>query len=483
MSERPAGGGVRAVRTRTGLALVTAGALLVAACGGGGADEGGGNGGGDGGGAADLPECPLDALEAATEPVEITLWHTMNRANEEALVELTDTFNASQPDVTVNLVNNTGGDDQHEKYLANVGTGGDLPDLIQSQEYYLQQMVDTQTVLPMQSCIDAEEVDTDDFVPRTLAYYNIQDVQWALPFAVSNPILLYNRTAFEQAGLDPDSPPATLEDLRSAAQALVDAGYENGLGLKLDPWHLEQFLALQGEVFVDNGNGREERATEVAFVTDTAVETFAYLKALVDDGLAVTSPARGESSFNNLLAVGTGDVGMTIDSSGTLGTIIDLLASGQYADVEPDVGPMPGREGDGGVLVGGTGLYISATDPAKQAAAWQFASFLTSPESQSTWAAATGFIPVRESATELPELAQRWTEIPGFKVAYDQIADGVENEATAGPAIGDYRSVRTALEEAESQMYLEGLSPEDAIAQAAEQANEAMESYNSRVGG
>lgn len=470
------------MRTRTGLALVTAGALLVAACGGGGGDDdGGGDGGGGGGG--DLPDCPLDALDEATEPVEITFWHTMTRANEEALVALTDAFNGSQPDVTVNLVSNTGGDDQHEKYLANVGTGGDLPDLIQSQEFYLQQMVDTQTVLPMQSCIDAEDVDTDDFVPRTLAYYNIQDVQWALPFAVSEPILLYNRTAFEKAGLDPDSPPETLDDLRSAAQALVDAGYKNGLSLKLDPWHLEQFLALQGEVFVNNGNGREERATEVAFETDAGVETFAYLKALVDDGLAVTSPASGESSFDNLLAVGTGDVGMTLDSSGTLGTIIDVLASGQYADTEPDVGPMPGREDDGGVLVGGTGLYISADDPAKQAAAWQFASFLTSPESQATWAAATGFIPVRESATELPELTQRWTEIPGFKVAYDQIAGGVENEATAGPAIGDYRSVRTALEEAENKMFLEGLSPEDAIAQAAEQANGAMESYNSRVGG
>ena len=469
------------MRTRTGLALVTAGALLVAACGGGGDDDAGGDDGGGGGG--DLPECPLDALEEATEPVEITFWHTMTRANEEALVALTDAFNSSQTDVKVDLVNNSSGDDQHEKYLAAIGSGGDLPDLIQSQEFYLQQMVDTQTVLPMQSCIDAEDVDTDDFVPRTLAYYNIQDVQWALPFAVSEPILLFNRTAFEKAGLDPDSPPETLDDLRSAAQALVDAGYKNGLSLKLDPWHLEQFLALQGEVFVNNGNGREDRATAVAFETDAAVETFAYLKDLVDDGLAVTSPASGESSFNNLLAVGTGDVGMTIDSSGTLGTIIDVLASGQYADTEPDVGPMPGREDDGGVLVGGTGLYISASDPSKQAAAWQFASFLTSAESQATWAAATGFIPVRESATELPELTQRWTEIPGFKVAYDQIAGGVENEATAGPAIGDYRSVRTALEEAESQMFLEGLSPEDAIAQAAEQANEAMESYNSRVGG
>lgn len=466
---------------RRTLAWTTVVALVATttACGGGGDDSGNGGGGsGDGG---DLPECPLDALEAATELVEITFWHTMTRANEEALISLTDEFNASQDEVVVSLVNNNASDDQHEKYLSAISTEGELPDLIQSQEYYLQQMVDTQTVLPMQSCIDAEDTATDDFVPRTLAYYNVQDVQWALPFAVSEPILLYNRTAFERAGLDPDAPPATFDDLRAAAQALKDAGFEYGLGLKLDAWHLEQFLALQGEVFVNNGNGRSDRATEVAFDTDAAVETFAFLKGLVDDGLAVTNPASGEGNLDNLLGVGTGRVGMTIDSSGTLGTILDVLESGQYADVAPDVGPVPGREDDGGVLVGGSGLYISSTDPARQAAAWRFSEFLTTPESQSKWAAATGFVPVRESATELPEITQRWAEVPGFKVAYDQIAEGEENDATAGPAIGDYRGIRSVLEEAEGRMYLENLSPEDAIAQAAEEANEVLESYNSRI--
>jgi sn-glycerol 3-phosphate transport system substrate-binding protein len=304
-----------------------------------------------------------------------------------------------------------------------------------------------------------------------------------LPFAVSEPILLFDRTAFERAGLDPDAPPTTFDDLRAAAQALVDAGHEYGLGLKLDAWHLEQMLAWQGEPFVNNGNGRDARATEVAFDTDTAVETFAFLKGLVDDGLAVTNAADGGSSFDNLLSVGTGKVGMTIDASGSLGTIIDVLESGQYPDVAPDVAPVPGREDDGGVLVGGSGLYISAPGdaPAKQAAAWRFAEFLTTPESQSKWAAATGFIPVRRSAADQPEIQQRWEEIPGFRVAFDEINEGAENEATAGPAIGDYRGVRRVVAEAESRMYLEGLSPEDAIAEAVEGANAALRSYNDRL--
>ena len=128
------------MRTRRGLGWLAAVSLLGAACSGGGDDDAGGS---EGGGGGDLPECPLDALDDATAPVEITFWHTMTRANEEALVSLTDAFNASQDDVVVTLVNNVASNDQHEKFLANLSSNPDeLPDLIQSQESYLQQMHD-----------------------------------------------------------------------------------------------------------------------------------------------------------------------------------------------------------------------------------------------------------------------------------------------------------------------------------------------------
>jgi len=468
------------VKTRTGLAVVLAGALLAAACGGGDDDDAGG-GGGDG----DLPSCPVDELASAAKdgPVELTFWHTMTRANEDALKQLTEEFNGSQDEVKVKLVNNNDSNDQHEKYIAQLDTDPKgLPDLIQSQEYYVQQMADTQSVVPVQSCIDAtDDFDADDYVSRTMAYYTIDDVQWGLPFAVSEPVLLYSRSAFTKAGLDPDKPPATFDELRSASEKLKAAGFEAGLALKLDAWHLEQMLAWQGKEFVNNGNGRSGRATEVAFDNATAVDIFTFLKGMVDDGLAVTNPAEGQDGINNLLSIGSRKTGMTIDSSGTLGTIIQVLESGQYAGTDPDVAPVPGLTSDGGVLVGGSGLYISAQSPARQAAAWKFAQFLTTPSAQAKWAAATGFIPVRKSATSEPVLEARWKEIPGFKVAYDEVTEGAENDATAGPAIGNYKAVRDALEKAESSMYLNDLSPEKAIDQAAKDANEAMQSYNDRL--
>ncbi|HEY8544906.1 MAG TPA: ABC transporter substrate-binding protein [Acidimicrobiales bacterium] len=466
-------------RSFTAVALVAALLTATAACGGGGSDDDASPG--DGGGEGSIPDCPLDALDEATGPVEITMWHTMGRANEEALVSLTDAFNASQEKVRVKLVNNTSYDDQQDKYRAGLSTG-DLPDVALMQDVYQQQMVDTQTVLPAQSCMEEDTgFDEGDFVPRTLEYYRIGSVQWGLPFNVSNPVLYYDKAAFRQAGLDPEAPPVSFDDVRAAAQAVKDAGFPTGMSLKVDSWHFEQFLALQDGELVDNGNGREERATAAAFDSDEGREVFAFLGGLVADGLATPSPRTGPSQFDNILGIGSHNHAMTIDSSAALGTITEVLGSGQYADVELGVAPLPGRTADGGVTVGGAALYISADEPEKQAAAWEYIAYLTSPETQSKWAAATGYIPVRTSAVDLPEVTARWEEIPGFRVAYDQLVEGADTTATGGAVIGDFESVRAAIEEALNRMYLEDGDPAAALTEAADAATAAIESYNERL--
>ncbi|MDQ1431686.1 MAG: hypothetical protein QOF40_2288, partial [Actinomycetota bacterium] len=52
-------------------------------------------------GAANSTTCPLSALKKASKPVQITFWHSMNRANGDTLQKLTDAFNASQTGVKV----------------------------------------------------------------------------------------------------------------------------------------------------------------------------------------------------------------------------------------------------------------------------------------------------------------------------------------------------------------------------------------------
>jgi sn-glycerol 3-phosphate transport system substrate-binding protein len=430
--------------------------------------------------------CPLNALKNAdNKPVEITYWHgAFQRANEEAILQLTERFNSSQNDVRVTVVNQTTYDDTLNKFRAGLSSG-DLPDLVNLEDTGLQQMIDTQAVLPAQACVKADKYDLSDHLARVVDYYSVKKTLWPMPFNVSNPVLLYNKKAFQAAGLDPNQPPSTLEEVKTAAQKLKDAGAvaQAGFGLKLDAWHLEQWSAIAGKTYVNNGNGRKSRASATTFDNKTGREIFTFLDDMVKEGLARTNPNEGPQQYDNLLGVGNGNFGMSIDSSATLGTIVQLLSSGEYPNVELGVAPMPGPKGKGGVLVGGGANYISRkSSPEKQAAAYQFAKFLNEPESQAEWTVATGYIPIRKSAAELPAVQQRWAEVPGFKVAYDQLVGGVANAATAGPVIGDYQGVRDVVLDAEQQMF-GGMSPSEALKLAKQEANGKIEEYNSRIGG
>jgi sn-glycerol 3-phosphate transport system substrate-binding protein len=442
-------------------------------------------------GAAPVPaqssgKCPLGALKnAKNKPVEITYWQGgLQRANEEAILRLTDKFNSSQNDVRVTVVNQTTYADTLNKFRAGLSSG-DLPDLVQIEDTGLQQMIDTQAVLPAQACVNADKYDLSDNLKRVVDYYSVKGKLWPMPFNVSNPILYFNKKAFESAGLDPNNPPKTLDEVKSAAQKLKDSGTvsQAGFGLKLDAWFLEQWSALGGKTYVNNGNGRKSRASATTFDNATGKEIFTFLNDMVSQGLARTNPADGQGAFDNLIGVGNGNFGMTIDTSAALGTIQQLLAAGDYPNVELGVAPMPGPKGKGGVLVGGGANYIvNKSSPEKQAAAWQYAKFLNDPENQADWSVSTGYIPIRESAADLSQVQQYWAANPAFKVAYDQLVGGVTNTATAGPVIGDYQGVRDVVLDSEQQMF-NGMSPSAALKQAKQDANAKIEEYNSRVSG
>jgi sn-glycerol 3-phosphate transport system substrate-binding protein len=205
--------------------------------------------------------------------------------------------------------------------------------------------------------------------------------------------------------------------------------------------------------------------------------------------LAVTNRAEGQSAFDNLIGIRPVEGektrnAMTIDSSATLGTITQLLSSGQGGGVALGVGPMPGPSGGGGVLVGGGALYMVKQSAArKKAAVWKYIKFLVDPQTQADFAAGTGYVPIRKSSVALPAVTQLWATTPGYKVAYDQLLTGVDDVATQGPVIGAYYDVRDAVLAGEQEMFTQGKSPKAAITLAATQANAAMEEYNSRVGG
>ena len=219
----------------------------------------------------------------------------------------------------------------------------------------------------------------------------------------------------------------------SDAEALKKSG--TGMGLVLDPWHLETWLATANQLFVNNQNGRSARATKGVFNTKTAVSIFSQLDTLVRSGWATTNPSSGPDAVDNLLGIGSGKYGMTIETSAALGSVTKLLGSGQYANVKLGVGPFPVYSSSvrGGIEPGGSGTYISNKVPAiDQAAAWTYVAYLMNTQSQATWAAGTGYIPVRKSSAQTATVQHLWATEPGYKIAYNQINNGANTPGHPG---------------------------------------------------
>jgi sn-glycerol 3-phosphate transport system substrate-binding protein len=424
-----------------------------------------------------LTSFPLGAAaKASSKPVQITLWHSMTSANLTTLTNLTNQFNSSQSDVHVNLVNQNSYSDTLTAYTAAL-SGGKLPDVVQMQTTNLQFMIDSQSIVPAQSAVDADHYDLSDYVPSTVEFFRVKRVLYAMPFNISSNVLYYDKKAFEAAGLDPNSPPTTLDGLRSAAEKIVSTNTEKyGMSLKVTDSDFELQLALKGGDLLNNDNGRSARATAVVFDDNLGKSIFKWWGGMLTDKLAQPT---SNTTFDNLLAIGNKVAPMTWETSAALGTILGVLNS--YPQVGLGVGSLTTPSPGGGVFVGGAGLFIvSKSPPEAQDAAWQYIKFLNDPAQQATWAVGTGYIPIRKSSVSLPKVTQAWSAVPGYRVAYEQILASPTNPATAGAVTGAFSQVSNAINDALTSL-ASGTNPNTALANCASTSNQAISSYNARV--
>jgi sn-glycerol 3-phosphate transport system substrate-binding protein len=437
---------------------------------------------------ASLPACPVDALDGVTEPVRITFWHGLGSQLETALTDLTNGYNASQDRVRVQLENQGGYNQTIDKYVQS--RQASRPELVMFPEYMVQQIADSDSVIPIGACFEASEFDTAPFLPRALLAYQTEGVQWSMPFNVSDPVLYYNRKIFAAAGLDPKKSPVSLEELRATSRAIVDSGAA-ATGIALDSgvdsgggWFLEQWFARGGELYADNGNGRLAPATRVLYDGQFGVDLMTYAQSLIEDGLAVTvgdNPSGQDTLLK--MADANAPAAMAIATSAALGTVLAALDGGLIPGVtsaDVGVGPMPGPGDTPSAIVGGASLYVVADKgDAEAAAAWDYIQFLISAESQAKWAAATGYVPIREDALELEPLATTYRSDPRFKVAYDQLLTGADDLAAVGPVLGPLREVRAITAGGVAAIF-NGADVASTLADTAAQSNALIADYNAR---
>ena len=378
-------------------------------------------------------------------PVTIDLWHSEQAANLETLERLADRFNASQDAVRVRAVYQGNEEETLTKLMGSLASG-DAPAIVLLPEPYVQRLVDSGAVTPVQDFIDHENYDVGDLDPRAVQYYTVDDRLWSMPLCAGVALLYYNKTVFREAGLDPERPPGDLEELRQYSEKILrrdESGQvtRSGIAIDIQDW-TERVLAAHGDLFVDNNNGRDGRATKVLFDNDTGRRFFQWWHDMVEDGLAI-NVGRNPTFVEGFLAMASGRAAMTFSYSSALRSVEDALEEGVQG-VEIGVGPLPGVPGGTGAsLLLGRGLWVLEGRPAEEkVVAWQFIKWLMEPEQQAEWFAGSGFLPVSRSAVDLPAAQDVLNRYPEFRVALDLYLGIPATPATLGALLGPIREVR-----------------------------------------
>jgi sn-glycerol 3-phosphate transport system substrate-binding protein len=378
-----------------------------------------------------------------------------------------EAFHKAHPDITVKPVYTGSYQDSIAKALtaAKAGNAPDVAVLLSTDMFTL---IDDDLIEPIDTIAtkDGDKAWLKSFYPAFMENSQAQGHTWGVPFQRSTIVQYWNKDAFKAAGLDPDKAPMTWDEMVAFGKKLTKkdaSGRVTQWGVEIPssgfPYWLFQALTTQNGAILANQDGtkvayNDPKVIEAAqFFADLSTKYEVMPKGIIDWG---TTP---KDFFEGKTAV----------MWTTTGNLTNVRANAKFAF---GVAPMPTKV-RGGSPTGGGNVYIFKNkDKAKEAAALEFARFLTTPELAADWGIATGYVATRPDAWETPAMKKYVGEFPPALVARDQLKDAVAELSTH-----DNQRVTKALNDA-LQAVLTGAKPaKAALDQAQAEATRLLASY------
>jgi sn-glycerol 3-phosphate transport system substrate-binding protein len=419
--------------------------------------------------------------------IEVSFWYGLGGQLGNVVQETVNRYNQSQSTYYINAVFQSSYDDTINKINAGLASG-DLPVLAQIFEAGSQRMIDSGRIVPVQQLFERDGLLNviEDMEPAVRANYTINGVMYSSPFNSSTAMLYIDRAAFTAAGLNPDEPLVTFEQVAEYARALTERDANGnvtryGIGLYPESWFFEQIQAVHDSLMGSPDNGRTTRLEAYSYNNPVGVIWLDWMKQLVDEGVAIYYGVGGGSAAG--AAYTNGDIAMTFSS---IASLRSLIASAERSGAGVEVGTlyMPRTpDATGKTIVGGASLWITNTGtPEQQEGAWDFIKWALTPEVQAFWAANTGYYPVVQASYELPEMQQALVDFPQFQVAIDQIRLAAITDANTAHVSGTFVPMRQDVIKAIDD-YLMGNVPsaQAALDAAVAASNELLEEYNLTV--
>ena len=373
-------------------------------------------------------ETKKDIVTEVKSETTITFWHAMNGQLEKALQKLTEDFMKANPNIKVELQNQSTYKDLQAKINSTLTSPKDLPTITQAYPNWLFNAASQDSLVDFKPYIENETIGFkkgEEIRSDLMEGARINGVQYGIPFNKSTEVLFYNADLLKEYGV---KVPTTLDELKEAAKTIYEKSNHEVVGAGFD--------SLNNYYAIGMKNKGVDFTKELDFTSDASKEVVKYYADGIRDGYFRTAGSDKYLSgpFQNK------KVAMYVGS--TAGE--SFVAKGaKEAGYEYGVAPRPDKFN----LQQGTDIYMfQSASEEQRTAAYLFLKFLASPESQLTWAQATGYIPVVSKVLESAEYKNSNSKVP------TAIAEG-KKELFSIPVIENADSAYSEITKIQEKVY------------------------------
>ena len=327
--------------------------------------------------------------------VEIEYWQYVFDTRVKAMNQLITEFQKANPDIKVKQTTFPYADYQ-TKVAASI-MAGQGPDVLQLFYGWVDNFIAGKMISPLRAeAFPSTDIERD-FFPIVSAMKRGQDY-YGLPTAVRSLALFYNKKIFKEAGLDPNQPPKTLEELVAAAEKttkrdgsgnIVSEGLTVDMGGQDHQWWREVLIRQFGGVpYTENDTkvayNDEAGLKALTFYTDLQRKNKVGQVGFMDDG---------QAAFRAGLAA------MTIDGTFRLGSF-NTIKSFEWGVAELPANAQGLRSNYASYFAN---AITTKAQGEKLAAAEKFLKYVSSPEAMKIWLDVVGELPARRTAALTPE--------------------------------------------------------------------------------
>jgi sn-glycerol 3-phosphate transport system substrate-binding protein len=356
---------------------------------------------------------------AAQAKTEIHFWHAMTGALAEALETQVKQFNDSQGEYEVKPLRKGSYPETLTAAIA-AYRQKNPPHIVQVFDVGTQTMMLSGAVYPVHELMQQNEIKIDwsDFIKPVVGYYTKDGKLYSMPYNSSTPILYYNKDAFKKAGLDPEKPPKSWQDVEAYSRKLLAAGATKcGFSTGWPSWTMmENMHATHDQPFATKANGfGGVEGVELLVNREFGQKHIGALNAWQKDNV-YSYGGRGGTADPRFV---NGDCGIYIQSS--------ALISGFTRSIKYDWGTgelphwgAPYKKATS--IIGGATLWVlKGKPPAEYRGVARLLEFLAKPENQMWWHVNTGYLAISNTAVRNLEQGYHFVKNPKQYTAFAQL--------------------------------------------------------------